>query len=253
MKLSRERLESICSRYYVENAVEELVGMFEHIDQIAPLNTVLEIGVCFGGSMHLWEEAVPVGDGLVIGVEYSPKVLDRLVGREAESRSGKRNDYVVEWQDGNVIKLASSREMYVVIGDSSNPAVAVQVEELLGGRKIDFWFHDGQHFGPIPVYDYHNFCHLIREDALVCVADTNDLTDPKQLVENGGAQALALELPEPKDLKVQGHRQGMVVWRKQDSWKLDPAAVVKKHRLAIDGPNAGYSHDPKDYTYPGPR
>jgi len=246
MKLSQEFVQGVCDRYYIENAVSELMGMLEHVYAVEPLQSIVEIGVCFGGSLKIWEKVAPVG-GVVIGVDHYPDMLKRLTGEIVAK--DKPLDWEIEWTEGNVSKLRSDRDVYMVIGESCDPDTADTVERLLGGKKIDFWFHDGFHYGPIPVYDYHNFKHLIRADGLVCVADINNMKRG-EWVDNCGCQVLARELPEPKTHPLRGHRQGMCMWRKQEWPEFDPAALVKKYNLDTPGYNVSGGVDPAIYDYP---
>lgn len=256
MRLTDQDVQALCNKHYIENNVPELLGMLEYVYAADP-QTFLEIGVCYGGSLHIWEKVLAPG-GVIIGLEHNPmdKTLQRLTGEIKEDRSNKGSTWQVESVEDNVIKLRSDREVYVVIGESCDPAVADTVESLLGGKKIDFWFHDGMHYGPVPVYDYHNFKHLISPNGLLCVADINDLTR-QQFVDNSGCQALAREFPEPKDHPLSGHQQGMLMWRKQPWPEFDPAAIVKKHDLYVGyqlerpSQNGGGGPDPAlTYTYP---
>jgi hypothetical protein len=245
VRLTRQDVQALCNRYYIENTVPELMGMLDHVYTVDPLKAIVEIGVCFGGSLKIWERVIPE-DGIVIGVEKRSNILALLTGQEEEGRSHKRTDWEAEWFENGIIKLRSSREVYVVVGDSAHPETALKVSKLLGERRIDFWFHDGMHFGPTPVYDYFNYQDMIRPEGLVCVADVNNIADRTQWVENSGCQALAIELPQPKIPTVQGHSQGMCMWRKQDGFPFDPASVVKKYNLRVNGPNAS-GNDPSDY------
>jgi len=235
VKLLEQDIQDLCKRYYIENQVSELMGVLEHVYSVEALQAIVEVGVCFGGSLKIWEKVAPIG-GTVIGVEHNPDILKRLTGeivREKVWDSGNRGtslDWGIEWTKDNVSKLYSDRDVYIVIGDSADPNTADTVEHLLGDRKIDFWFHDGMHYGPTTVYDYYNFQHLIRPDGLVCIADINDMTK-NEWIDNSGSQTLAREFPEPKTHPVKGHRYGMCMWRKQEWPEFDPAALVKKYNL----------------------
>jgi cephalosporin hydroxylase len=248
LRLSEQDVQALCDRYYIENYVPELMGMLEYVYAVGP-QVLMEIGVAFGGTLKIWEKVVPPG-GLIIGVDHTPDILRRLTGEEVWSE--KPMDWELEWSEGNILKLQSDREIYVIIGEGADPQVANVVGWLLRGRKIDFWFHDGMHYGPAALYDYYNFKHLISSSGLVCVADINNMRNPDQWVDNCGCQVLARELPEPKDHPLEGHCSGMCMWRKQEWSEFDPAALAEKHNLRIPGPNTMQLGiiNPTEYTYP---
>jgi len=129
------------------------------------------------------------------------------------------------------LKLQSSRDVYVVISDSKSPGAAAAVAEVLGDRKIDFWFHDGCHYGVGPVYDYANFEDLIRTGALVCVADVANVDSR---IDNLGTQALWHAFPGRKIGRVSGHSQGMALWWKTEDFRMRPDAAVEENDLTGD-------------------
>jgi hypothetical protein len=230
--ITRTDVEQIINTYYVENSVNEMMGLLEHVTTIAP-TAVLEVGVCFGGSLKLWEKVIPEG-GIAIGVDANPSIELQITGQRRGTR-GEPSDWVVERRftshDVEVLKLQSARDIYVVISDSKSPNASAAVADLLGDQKIDFWFHDGCHYGVGPVYDYANFEDLIRTGALVCVADVDDVNNR---IDNLGTQALWHAFPGHKVGRVNGHAQGMALWWKTEDFRMAPEDEVEKNDLEGD-------------------
>ncbi len=230
MKVTREFIEQVWSRMPVGNFIDEIVGLMRHVDALAPLDTVLEIGVGFGGSLRLWEESVSP-QGLVIALDDSPKTIDRLTGKisthqlQADSE-GWTSDWEIESVSDSIFKMVSDKEIYVVIGDSCSLETKAWVESLLAGRKIDFIFHDGQHYGPTPVLDYGNFQHYLRDAGLLCVADVYTMDN-----DNCGCQELYRALPEPKIGCSVPYHQGMALWKKPAGYVLDAEDIIKRTGL----------------------
>jgi hypothetical protein len=131
----------------------------------------------------------------------------------------------------SVLKLQSPRDIYIINTDSKSPIAAEIAAGILGERKIDFWFHDGCHYGVGPVYDYANFEDLIRTGALVCVADVSDVNDR---IDNLGTQALWHAFPGHKIPRVNGHTQGMALWWKTEDFRMKPYVTVQKESLTVD-------------------
>lgn len=230
--ITKSEVSDIITTYYVENDVDEMMGLLEHVKDTAP-SVILEIGVCFGGSLKIWEKILPE-NGIVIGVDVHPGMEDRLTGAEV-AINARSTDWVIEERfvsnEVPFLKLQSSRNVYVAISDSKSPSVSQAIKELLGERKIDFFFHDGCHYGVGPVYDYANFEDLIRTGALVCIADTSD---PRTQVDNLGTAALWRAFPEPKIPVVKNHRQGMSLWWKTDDFRMNPEEQVTRGNLTGD-------------------
>ena len=231
--ITRADVEYISNNYYLENTVHEMMGLLEHVTAIAP-EVIMEIGVCFGNSLRIWEKVLPEG-GIAIGVDVNPSIEAQITGERPPGTRGIPSDWVVEEslvvEGAKVLKLRSPREIYIINEDSKAPEASAATKKLLNDRKIDFWFHDGCHYGVGPIYDYANFEDLIRTGGLVCIADTSD---PRTQVDNLGTAALWRAFPEPKIPVVKGHTQGMSLWWKTDDFRMKPHETVEKENLAGD-------------------
>ena len=235
MVLTKADLERIWENRYVENSIDEMLGLLKHVEELNPLQVVLEIGVCYGGSLRLWEQLVPPG-GVVIAIDKHPDIAKRLTGEIKEAHSGLGNDWEIEERIGaSVLKLKSDREIYVILLDSASPEAGAAVEYFLDGREIDFFFHDGIHYGPGPIHDYVNYQHLFRTGGLLCIGDVSGITQHAP-VPNLGTQVLYHALPEPKIPATRPHVNGMAVWWKQEGFVLDAPAVIEQGDLSYSNP-----------------
>ncbi len=211
-------------------------SLLNHIDKkVSPLNVILEIGVCFGGSLRIWEKLLPAG-GMAIGIDKHPAMRDRISGTVLTPYSGKvGRTWEIESDEFNIIKLVSDKEIYIINEDSAAPRTKAGVEHLLKGRDVDFMFHDGIHYGPGPIYDYANFQHFLRTGGMLCIADGMDPGNPQLQVPNLGTQALYHALPPPKLNKIEPHRMGMALWLKQEGFVLDSEQIIKQYGLDYYG------------------
>ena len=240
MNITYEDLNKLWNRYYIENDINEIQGLLKHVEKINPLKVILEIGVCFGGTLRIWEQLLPK-DGIAIGVDKKPEIREQLTGRKFCRIKGSKyfdkegSDWEIEADDFNIIKLISDKEIYVINEDSAAPRTKAGVEHLLKGRAIDFIFHDGIHYGPGPIYDYANFQHMLRVGGVLCIADGMDPDNPATQGPNLGTQALYHALPPPKLNKVEPHVSGMALWAKQEDFILEPEAVIKQYGLDYYG------------------
>ncbi len=229
MGLTKSDLELIWNNRHINNTITEMLGVLKHVEQLKPLETILEIGVAFGGSLRLWEQVAPVG-GTVIGVDINPRTAERISGKIVHPKSGLINDWVILERTvrpyGEVLKLESDRNVYVVVGDSTDARTADLVKDLLGTREIDFIFHDGLHFGTGPIKDYANFQHLLRTGGALCIADVADFNN-----ENCGCQELYRVLPGPKIPHTFPKEQGMSLWWKPEDFVLDLPSILEGMKL----------------------
>lgn len=223
-------LEEIWQSVPVANFLPEAKGLVKRVQEFSP-KVILEIGVAYGGSLRMWESILPE-DGLLVGVDISPETIPRITGEvsvpqlQADSK-GWRCDWEVEDRGGQIYKLKSPKEVYVVVGDSSSPKVGAKVRSVLQYRYIELFFHDGQHYGPTPVWDFAMYQRMIRTGGLVCIADLYWMDNP-----NCGCQALYRALPEETKLGMtEPFHQGMGLWTKPAGFSFDPEKVIREEGL----------------------
>jgi predicted O-methyltransferase YrrM len=111
-------------------------------------NVVLEIGTWRGYSMEVWYKAL--SPEFLLTLENDPEVLEFLDGRFARGE--------LKYMDPQPI---------VVRGSSFDPSVVHQVDNLLGGRKIDFLFIDGSHRYDSVKADFEAYLPYMAQGSIV--------------------------------------------------------------------------------------
>jgi cephalosporin hydroxylase len=124
----------------------EVARLCERINSLKP-NTVLEIGVESGGSMNLWAE-FSASDAMCIGVDMDRKIE----GLQYKNRSQKFN---------------------FIIGDSHKIETVEKVKALLGDKKVDFLFIDGDHSEQGVSVDFEKYLPLVRTGGIIAFHDIN--------------------------------------------------------------------------------
>jgi len=137
--------------------------------------TVLEIGTANGGSLFLFCEAVAPDSHLVSvdlpgGLFGGGYEATREPLYEAFARSGQRLD--------------------LLRADSHDPDTKKRVEELVGGREVDFLFIDGDHSRAGVESDYLAYAPLVRAGGAIAFHDVHP--GPSSLV--GGVPEFWSEL-----------------------------------------------------------
>ena len=124
----------------------EIAGLLNYISSIEP-RCVCEIGTYEGGTNFLISQALPTVD-LAIG-------LDLYVQHTALLRHYCHKD----------------RELHYLNGSSYTSGTVASVENILGGRKLDFLFIDGDHRYEGVKQDFLSYRHLVREGGIIAFHD----------------------------------------------------------------------------------
>lgn len=128
---------------------EECWILIERLDKNPPLNTIIELGVCQGGGLKVWEQILPQNkDSLLIGVDWGPNVLW---------------DY-----------KSSPVDIRIVKGNTHDPATRNAVKQILQekGRKADFMFIDAQHHPKDVEADFVDYGGFVRDNGIIGFHDT---------------------------------------------------------------------------------
>ncbi len=223
--MTREELYELWWGRYVENYPDEMFNLVNIVEKISPLKTIIEIGVKQCGTLRLWERTVPVGEGMVIGVDMTsvgditaasgkstetPKLLPGHGNPSTANFWDKCPSSWVDWQkctDGLFVAEKSDKQAHFVIGDSNSQEVHNEIQGILGERKADFIFHDGGHFGDVPQKDFDNIVQpFLRSGGLFALCDIN-CEGVKALHQNLPIGLCPLEIVFP-------NRAGIVLWWK---------------------------------------
>jgi len=129
---------------------EELFWLVNRVELLHP-KVILEIGVSKGGTFKFWEQLLPK-DGLLIGIDF---FLD--------------TKQIICWNWRN-----SDREIHLVIERSQTPNTVEKVFKILGGKKLDFVFIDGEHNNLAVQADFLNFYPFLSEGGMIAFHDVLD-------------------------------------------------------------------------------
>ena len=90
--------------------IEENWTIIKRLDENPPLNTIIELGVCQGGGLKVWEQILPQNkESLLIGVDWGPNIL---------------------WDWAN-----SPVDIRIVKGDTHAPDTCLKVKQILLNAK----------------------------------------------------------------------------------------------------------------------
>jgi hypothetical protein len=129
---------------------EELYTLIQRLDANSPLNTIIELGVCQGGGLKVWEQILPQNkQSLLIGVDWGPNIL---------------------WDYAN-----SPVDIRIVKGDTHAQDTWQAVKQILherGDRKADFMFIDAQHWPKDVEQDFTDYGGFVRDNGIIGFHDT---------------------------------------------------------------------------------
>jgi len=125
---------------------EELHQLVNLVEWFKPL-TILELGVCHGGSFKMWEEIL-AGGGLLIGI-------DRL--------------NVVQWN-----RAASPKDTVYIQGDLDDELTLRQLHGQLQGINVDFLYIDADHFYEGVKRHFELYSPMVREGGIIALHDIRD-------------------------------------------------------------------------------
>jgi hypothetical protein len=129
---------------------EECWTVIKRLAENPPLNTIIELGVCQGGGLKIWEQILPQNkNSLLIGCDWGPQIL---------------------WDWAN-----SPVDIRIVKGDTHLRDTWLQVKNILherGDRKADFLFIDAQHWPKDVELDFKNYGLFVRDYGIIGFHDT---------------------------------------------------------------------------------
>lgn len=140
--------DKLFSQFKQLHRKEELRQLVNLVAWFKP-QTILELGVCHGGSFKMWEELVPM-DGLLIGV-------DRL--------------NVVQWDWKWSPKLVD-----YIQRDLDDPLTYLEVTKALGSEDVDFLYIDANHYYEGFKRHFDLYAPLVRDGGLIAFHDIRDNT-----------------------------------------------------------------------------
>jgi|ERR1035437_1635122 cephalosporin hydroxylase len=143
----------------VEN---EIIPFMEYLDKEVKPKTMLEIGLCQGGSFFLWCKLMEPSS-LKLGIDLPNGRWGAPYTRDAfEMAVNKRN---IEMFAPNVT---------INYGSSTDPAMIEWTNKQLGGNKLDFLFIDADHTYEGVKKDYNNYKDFVRSGGIIAFHDIKE-------------------------------------------------------------------------------
>lgn len=146
---------------------EEILPMLAFVAESQP-RTVVEIGTQSGGTTFLLGALLPTVE-LVVGI-------DLFVMNRARLHAFARPTLAVQLLNGN----------------SASPTVIRRLESVLGERRIDLLFIDGDHAFAGVAADFRHYRHLVRPGGLIAF---HDIVPDEALRTGAPSEAWAGEVP----------------------------------------------------------
>jgi cephalosporin hydroxylase len=117
---------------------------------------VLEIGTCHGGTLYLWCQAADPAATLIS--------IDLPEGEFGGGYPACRADFYRAFAN-------ASQQIQLLRADSHSPDTAKQVQQLVGGRSVDFLFIDGDHTYAGVKQDFDLYSPLVAKNGLIALHD----------------------------------------------------------------------------------
>ncbi len=130
----------------------EIQALCETVRQSRP-RTVLEIGTACGGTFFLFSR-VAAPDAFLVSVDVPRE--DLKPWRSVCANLGKKGQNV-----------------FVIDGDSHAASTVEMVHRVLGGRKVDFLFIDGDHSYEGVKQDFENYIGFLNDAGIIAFHDIN--------------------------------------------------------------------------------
>ena len=137
----------------INDELSQLAGLASNLKP----KTVLEIGTAQGGTFFLWSR-IASPDALLLSIDLRGSFRDpypKWKTRSTLFRSFGRN----------------SQKVYLINAKSQDPSTASQVSQILGERKLDFLFIDGDHSYQGVKKDYEMYSPLVRKGGVIAFHD----------------------------------------------------------------------------------
>jgi len=157
---SFEEAFAFASEVGITQQPDEIRWLFELVRAERP-QAVLEIGLDEGGTLFLWTRAARP-DALLLAIDTRPA---GTLGMRSPFPLARRN-----------FAHSSQRVELLMPADSHDSATRARVETLLGGRKLDFLFIDGDHSREGVWADFELYSSLVRPGGIVAFHDVSEIT-----------------------------------------------------------------------------
>lgn len=156
---AHEAMDTVFNRFFgfirPAQFKEEILGLALVAEAVRP-KTVLEIGTSTGGTFFIWSR-LAAKDALLISID--------LPGGESDWAYPR-------WKEPFYKTFASKGQTIELIrGDSHSEAIVAQLKKVLGDRKVDFLFIDGDHSYEGVKKDYDLYSPFVQKGGIIAFHD----------------------------------------------------------------------------------
>lgn len=141
--------------FWIKQVKSEIVKLCELVAMHRP-HVILEIGTANGGSLFLFTK-LAAKDAIIISIDLP---AGKFGGGYPSYRAGFYKTFCTPGQ-----------QMHLLRADSHDKTTFEKVREILGGRKIDFLFIDGDHTYEGVKLDFEQYSMLVADDAIIALHD----------------------------------------------------------------------------------
>lgn len=144
-------LRNLFENYYISQNFSELEWLTEKVKELNP-TVILEVGIESGGTLKVWEQLLQQdNNSILIGIDLGLNIAWKI-------------------EDSKV-------NIHLVKGNSHDISTLDKVKEILGDRKVDFVYIDGEHTSQAAKQDFEMYGSLVRRGGLVGFHDIGDVRD----------------------------------------------------------------------------
>ncbi len=148
---SEKLLKSLFENYYIVQNFSELKWLTEKVKGLDP-SVIIEVGIEKGGTLKVWEQLLQQDkNSILIGIDLGLSV---------------------SWKTEE-----SKVDVHLIKGNSQDYSTLDQVKQILGKRKVDFVYIDGEHTSHAAMNDFQFYGSLVRPGGLVGFHDIGDIKD----------------------------------------------------------------------------
>ncbi len=155
---TEEVMRSYYHRFESAQIFEELWWLWQKVKEINP-KIITEIGLYKGGTLRCFISLITDPHGLAIGIDQS----------------------WIEWKEKTWDITDMICPVKLIDGDSHKENTAKELSKILGGRKIDFLFIDGDHSEKGVTLDYQMYKGFVRDGGIIGFHDINMDGDEGQI------------------------------------------------------------------------
>ena len=135
--------------------VSEITHLLKILEKEKP-RYILEIGTGNGGNLFLFSR-IAENNAKIIGLDM---------------RGGEFGGGYARWRIPLYKSFATGKQkIYLVDGDSHNKSTLEKVQKILGGKKLDFLFIDGDHTYDGAKKDFERYKELVKKGRIIALHD----------------------------------------------------------------------------------